>query len=185
MGIGIGVVMAIGGIASAGVEAYSMVEQNNAAAEAEKAQEEQLRMQGDAARTKGAQDAVARDQKLKRIMAQQEALGAAHHLTGATQEAISDDSFNQFAKETKAENFNVAMAQGGVNASISSLRSQLHAQQTSNMIHGITGIGGSIFGGISGMKKHNDASLGQTVENKSLPTVSGGDNSDNYLEGGY
>ena len=183
MGISLGVLMAIGGIASAGVEAYSMVEQNNAAAEAEKAQEEQLRMQGDAARMKGAQSAIARDQKLKRIMAQQEAMGAAHHLTGATQEALADDSFNAFAKETKDADFNVAMAQGGVNASISSLRSQLHAQQAGNMIHGIMGMGGSIFGGLGGMQHKKESALEQTVAPKLPSTVS--NDTDNYLQGGY
>jgi len=130
--MGIGVAGEIG--IAAGLSLVEGYEQEQAQEEAQQAQEQALKRQMTQEKIAASEQQISRDNKLMQVQAQQEATAASKGmaLSSGTFSALSDESYNNFARATKVGNLNLQAEESDINSKIAASRAERQSQQWGN-----------------------------------------------------
>ncbi len=119
---------------AAGASLMEMQEQEQAEEQAQEAQEQALQRQENQEKLAASEQQVARDNKLMQIQAQQTATAVSKGmaLSSGTFQALSDESYNNFAKATKIGNLNLQSEENDINSKISASHAERQTQKWEN-----------------------------------------------------
>lgn len=119
---------------AAGASLFEGYEQEQAQEEAQQAEEQALKKQMTQEKIAASEQQISRDNKLMQIQAQQEATAASKGmaLSSGTFTALSDESYNNFARATKVGNLNLQAEESDINSKIAASRAERQSQQWGN-----------------------------------------------------
>mgnify|MGYP003145500964 CR=1 FL=1 len=121
---------------AAGASLMEGMQQEQAQEEAQQAQEQALKRQMTQEKIAASEQQISRDNKLMQIQSQQEATAASKGmaLSSGTFTALSDESYNNFARATKVGNLNLQAEESDINSKIAAGRSERNAQKWGNYL---------------------------------------------------
>ena len=142
--MGAGLLIA-GIVGSAGLSVGEDIMRSDAQAQAEREQEEAIRLQESRAKTQAAAQQIARDKQQETILAQQKAMAAARGMSEASGSFQSSvlGGMSSYEQASKLGNIALSMSLDNMEAEIDQMRKKESAEQMGNMFD----IGKSIFGG--------------------------------------